>query len=112
MSDLEEAGKKANSIKSILVVATTLFAIIGSIVAGYGFLDERFANAQDVEQLEKRVTLAELTTSLRTALEEYYFLKQQLRKYPDDAELTDKVKEAKDHVDTLKEQIKQYKKPQ
>lgn len=111
MSNLEEAGKGANSIRSILLVIITIFGITGSIATGYGFLDSRFAHAEDVEKLEKRVTLAELKTSLRTALEEYYFLKQQQRKYPEDVELAERVTEAKKIVDDLREQIKKKTQP-
>lgn len=106
MSNLDKAEKSANSIKSILVVLTTLFAITGSIVGGYGFIDNKFAHAEDVEKLEKRITLAELKTSLRTALEELYFLKDQFRKYPEDLEIQERLTEAQEFVKSLKEQIK------
>lgn len=106
MSILQDAEKNANSIKSILLVLTTLFAVVGTIVGGYGFLDSKFAHAEEVEKLEKRVTLAELKTSLRTALEEMYFLRDQSRKYPDDEEIKERLKEASSLVDDIKEQIK------
>ena len=69
-------------------------------------MDERFAHAKDVQQLEKRVSIAELKTSLRTAIEEMYFLRDQNRKYPNDEEIKERLVEAKDHVKELKEQIK------
>jgi hypothetical protein len=103
---LKEAGEKASSIRSMLLVLVTLFTITGGIAGGIGFLDTRYAHAEVVEQLEKRVTLAELKTSLRTAMEEYYFLKSQARKYADDEEIAERLTEAKDHVKELKELIK------
>jgi peptidoglycan hydrolase CwlO-like protein len=107
MSDsLEQAKSKADAIKSILLVATTAIALFGSIFAGYVHIDDKFALAADVEKLEKRLTLSELRDSLRLAKDELYFLKSQIRKYPDDEDLQDQLKEVKEEIKDLKEQIK------
>lgn len=103
---LEKAGKSASSIKSILVVITTVFAIIGSIVTGYGFIDEKYARASDVAKIEKRLSLSELRDSLRLSLDELYFLKKQIRKYPEDEEIQEQLKEVRAEVNDLKEQIR------
>ena len=103
---LEKAGKSANSIKSILVVVTTTLAIIGSVVTGYGFMDEKYAKASDIVKLEKRMSLSELRDSLRLSLDELYFLKSQTRKYPGDEEIKEQLTDIKAEVKNLKEQIK------
>ena len=112
MSDkkLEAVGKNANSIKSILVVITTALAIVGSVVSGYGFIDTKYAKAADVVQLEKRLSLSELQSSLRLVLDELYFLKKQIRKYPEDIEIKEQLDEVKIEVKDLKDQIKLKKK--
>jgi len=103
---LSKAKKGADAIKSILVVATTVIALFGSIFAGYLHIDTKYALAADVEKIEKRLTLSELRDSLRLSLDELYFLKSQIRKYPDDEEIKDQLKDAKDRVKDIKDEIK------
>ena len=107
---LEEVGESANSIKSILIVITTALAIVGSIVSGYGFIDTKYAKAADVVKLEKRLSLSELQSSLRLVLDEFYFLKKQIRKYPEDVEIKEQLDDVKVEVKDLKDQIKLKKK--
>jgi len=103
---LDKAKKGAEAIKSILVVATTVIALFGSIFAGYLHIDTKYALAADVVKIEKRLTLSELRDSLRLSLDELYFLKSQIRKYPNDEEIKDQLKDITAEVKDLKEQIK------
>ena len=82
------------------------FAFVSTIGGGMIALDGRYAKAEDHSALESRVSLNELQDQLRSALDEYYFQKKQLRKHSGDEELMEKVAEAKQHVDDLKELIK------
>lgn len=108
--EYKELKTKAESIRSVLLVATTAIALISSAVGAVVYVDARYAKSDQVEVLEKRVSLQELRAQLRTALEEYYFLKQQSRKYPDDLDLKEKVKQADQAVQDIKEQIQAIKK--
>jgi len=90
------------NMKMILLV----FAFVSTVGGGMLTIDSRYAKADDHSALEVRVTLSELQAQLRSAVDEYYFQKKQLRKHPDDEELIEKVAEAKQHVDDLKEAIK------
>jgi hypothetical protein len=82
------------------------FAFISTVGGGLMAIDGRYAKADEHIALEKRVSLSELKTQLRAALDEYYFLKKQLRAHPEDEDLKEKVAEAKEHVDDLKDAIK------
>jgi hypothetical protein len=104
--NLETAKKKADAVKSILVVATTVIALFGSVFAGYVHIDNRYALAADVKKIEKKLTLVELKDSLRLALDELYFLKSQIRKYPDDEEIKEQLDDVKERVKDLKDQVK------
>jgi hypothetical protein len=88
--------------KMILLV----FAFVSTVGGGILTIDSRYAKADDHKALEVRVSISELKAQLRSALDEYYFLKKQLRKNPDDVDLKEKVAEAKEHVDDLKATIK------
>jgi septal ring factor EnvC (AmiA/AmiB activator) len=103
---LKRAKSGAEAIKSMLVVATTVIALFGSVFAGYLHIDTKYALAADVEKIEKRLSLSELRDSLRLSLDELYFLKSQIRKYPNDEEIKDQLKEIKVEVKDLKDQIK------
>lgn len=109
MTNLEKTKDKADTVRSILLVVVTCFGLVGSIFAGYLHIDTKYAEASEVEQLEQRVSLQELFASLRIAQDEYFFLKSQLRKYPDDEELEERVEDARRVVDELKRQIKRLK---
>lgn len=110
-NSLQKAKNKADAVRSILLVATTAVALFGSAFAGYTYIDDRYALAEEVKKIEKRLTLSELRESLRLVLDEYYFLKSQIRKYPDDEDIKDQLKDVKVRVDNLREQIKERTKP-
>lgn len=108
MSDgLEKVGKKADAFRSVLLVITACIAIFGSMFTGYLYIDGRYALAEEVRELEKRLTLSELRDSLRLAQDELFFLKSQNRKYPDDQDIKDQLKDVEAKVKDLKEQIKE-----
>ena len=106
-NNLDKAKSKADAIRSILLVMTTVIALFGSVFAGYIYMDERYALAEDVNKLEERLTLSELRESLRIVLDEYFFLKKQIRKYPDDLDIKDQLKDVEERVNDLRSQIKE-----
>lgn len=99
--------KVVDFLKSNVGLVLSLIALSSSAVGGVMWVDGRYAKASAVEELEERVTLAELKDQLRTATEEYFFLRQQARKYPDDQEIQDELEDAKELVDSLKKQIEE-----
>lgn len=84
-----------------------IIAFVTSISGGVVWIDDRYAKADDQTKLSIRVDIQELRHQLRTALDEYYFLRKQSRAYPDDMDLKEKVDEAKTHVNDLKTMIKE-----
>lgn len=106
MSNIKEL---LSTIRNNIVAITAILGFLGTIGGGITWIDNRYAYADQVRELEGRITLAELKDQLRRAQEEYYFLKKQSRKYPDDQEIKDELVEAKEAVDNLKEKIKRSK---
>jgi hypothetical protein len=102
---LETAQKKADSIRSLVITVSAILALLGTVLGGYTYIDDRYALAETVDKLEERLTLSELKDSLRLALDELFFLKSQARKYPDDEEIKDQLKAVQERVDDLKRQI-------
>lgn len=95
-------------------MAALVTAVIGTAMAWVGvssYLDGRYALASEVkaevQQIQNRLTLAELKQLYRTAQEEVFFYRDQLRKYPKDEEIKAKLKEAEETVADLKKQIKE-----
>jgi hypothetical protein len=104
--------EKLNDVRNILVFITALSAAGGVIYGAVNFVDSRYALAEDVQKLEERLTLAELKDLLHKALENLYFYKSQIRKYPEDEELKERLKEAQAEVDSIKKRIEAIEKKQ
>lgn len=105
---METIKEFLSSTRNMILAITTILGFIGTLAGGVFWVDDRYAKASEVEQLEERLTLAELKDQLRLALEEYHFLKSQSRKYPDDEDIKEELAEAKETVKDLKDQIKKY----
>lgn len=110
MSSVDEMKKGADAVKSVLVTGTAALTLFAALFAGYAHIDSKYALAEDVEKLEEKLTLSELKSSLRLAIDELNFLKSQHRKYPDDEDIKKELEEAQEHVDDLKERIKDLEK--
>lgn len=94
-----------NKIKEHLNSIIFLLTIIGSVVGGLTYIEGKFALADDVKELEQRVSLSELKQIYNEALKNLYFYRDQLRKYPDDVDLKSKLKESEVDVKGIKDQI-------
>ena len=81
---------------------STILGLIGSIVAATWLIDERYALSKELTSLEVRVKLNELQNLEHKIKEHIYFLKRQLRHYPDDIELKEELEEAKEELKELK----------
>lgn len=103
---MDKIKEALSDTRNMILAITSILGFIGTISAGIFWVDDRYAKADVVEQLEERLTLSELNDQLRAAQEELFFLRSQARKYPDDLDIADQLEEAKEAVKTLKERIK------
>jgi len=103
-----------SNIRNTALLVTALLAAGSGLVGISTYFDDRYAMAAEVEKkieaVETRLTLAELKQLYRTAQEELFFYRDQVRKYQDDLDLKLKLKEAEDTVADLKNQIKELEK--
>ena len=104
-----------SNVKNMALLVTALIAAGSSLVGVSTYFDNKYAMAATVElqikKVENRLTLAELKQLHRTAQEEVFFYRDQLRKYPKDEDLKAKLKEAEETAADLKKQIKELEKP-
>ena len=94
-----------NNTRNILVFITALAGAVGVVYGSITFVDSRYALAEDVQELENRITVTELKDLLHKSLENLYFYRSQLSKYPDDTEVKKRLKEAQEEVDSIKKRI-------
>lgn len=92
-------------------VVTSLAAFLGIVFGAINYVDSVALTAvkpiaDRVTTLEERLTLNELNDLLRRALENLYFYRDQVRKYPGDQDLQDRLFEARKEVEDLKGRIK------
>jgi len=103
-----------NNTRNVALTVTALIAAGSGLVGINSYFDNRYAQAAEVEKkiekVENRLTLAELRQLARTAQEEVFFYRDQVRKYPVDLDLKLKLKEAEETVTDLKKQIKELEK--
>jgi len=96
-----------DNIKAITTTIISISAALGVIWGMIGFVDGRYAHATYVQSVENRVTLNELKQLYRDALENLYFYRGQVRKYPEDVELQRRLADAEKEVKDIKAQIDQ-----
>ncbi len=89
---------------------TAIFSLVATATTAYMIVDNRYAHATDMQQLQQRVLSNEINQTYRDARAEYWFLKKQVAKYPNDVELKQKLKDAEDEVKRLKLQLTPKKK--
>lgn len=96
-----------NETKTIATAIAAVIGLSGTIIGGIIYVDDRYAKAEELVEVKKDVSLIELKDQLRIAQEEYYFLKKQSRKYPDDEDIAEELVEIKVVIKDLKESIKE-----
>jgi len=97
---------------SIAKSITAVMAMVAMLFSGYFYLQGEFTPVLRTVSLERRVSMNEIVGSLRTAIEERNFLRDQNRKYPTDQRVKDELEEVEEEVDDLKVQVKELKKKQ
>ncbi len=109
--------KKKKKSKVTVVSLCLLTSIVGGTTGTIGWLDGRYAMAEEQQTIKKeqtklkvQVRINKTEQTLQHALANYYFQKKKKRQYPDDDELSDEFQKAKDEVSVLKKQIGQLKK--
>lgn len=99
-----------NDTKTYVTAIVAVLGLSGTIFGGVAYVDSRYAKADELQEVKKDVSLIELKDQLRTAQEEYHFLKKQSRKYPDDEDIVEELVDIKVVIKDLKEAIKELKK--
>ena len=94
------------SLKAKLGIAAVAVSLLTAGVGGVASIDNRYAKAKAVQGIAKDVELLELRDQLREAQQEYFFLRKQVRKYPNDEELKFELEEVKQAVEDIRQQIK------
>ena len=91
-----------------------LILIVGMSIGGLIYLDERYVMAQDHQslkedhqKLEQRVLGNELEQAHQSALDNWFFYRDQERKHPQDQEIKDRAKKAYEHVNSIERKIGQ-----
>lgn len=80
--------------KTHLAIVAGICSLVGLLVGGIWQLDLRHASADDMRDLVQRVAANEKAQLRRDIQAEIYFLRSQLRKYPNDEELRDQLERA------------------
>jgi len=93
------------SLKAKLGVAAVAVSLLTAGVGGVTSIDNRYAKAKAVQGIVKDVELLELKDQLREAQAEYFFLRKQVRKYPEDEELKFELEDVKQVVEDIKQRI-------
>lgn len=103
---------KISDVRSVMLAITTAIGLAGSVFGGVMYVDARYAKADTVSDLSVEVQILELRAQLREAQEEYFFLKKQARRYPDDEDIRDELFEVKQAIIDIKDFIKQLERQQ
>ena len=66
-----------NETKIIVIAVAVVLGLSGTIFGGIMYIDNRYTKNTEQQEIKKDVSLIELKDQLRTAQEEYHFLKKQ-----------------------------------
>lgn len=83
--------------------------IAGILFSAFFFMDDRYASAQDLDELKRDVDYRATMQRYESATDLYFQYKALSKKYPDDSELKEESKEIKSRRDELKEKLESYK---
>jgi|TARA_Y100000034_G_C6539277_1_gene232578 hypothetical protein len=91
---------------SIKVLKTLASAgLILTFITGVWFIDDRYVNAKDLNNLKDQINLRIDTYEYRELTKQYYELKKLIRENPDSQELRDQLKEVEKERAELKKRI-------
>ena len=80
-------------------------ALILTLITGIWFVDDRYVNAKDLNNLKEQIYLRIDTNEYRELTKQYYELKKLVRENPDSQELKDQLKEVEKERAELKKRI-------
>ena len=80
-------------------------ALILTLITGIWFVDDRYVNAKDLNNLKEQIYLRIDTNEYRELTKQYYELKKLVRENPDSEELKEQLKEIKKEREELKKRI-------
>jgi hypothetical protein len=71
-------------------------ALILTLITGIWFIDDRYVDAKDLNNLKEQINLRIDTYEYRELTKQYYELKKLIRENPDSEELKDQLKEVEE----------------
>ena len=80
-------------------------ALILTLITGIWFVDDRYVNAKDLNNLKEQINLRIDTYEYRELTKQYYELKKLIRENPDSEELKEQLKEVETERKILRERI-------
>ena len=91
---------------SIRILKTLASAgLILTFITGIWFIDDRYVDAKDLNNLKEQIYLRMDITEYRELTKQYYELKKLVRENPDSQELKDQLKEVEKERTELKKKI-------
>ena len=79
--------------------------LILTFITGVWFIDDRYVDAKDLNNLKEQIYLRMDITEYRELTKQYYELKKLVRENPDSQELKDQLKEVEKERTELKKKI-------
>jgi len=79
--------------------------LILTLITGIWFIDDRYVNAKDLNNLKEQINLRIDTYEYRELTKQYYELKKLIRENPDSEELKDQLKEVEEERKEIRKRI-------
>jgi len=80
-------------------------ALILTLITGIWFIDDRYVDAKDLNNLKEQINLRIDTYEYRELTKQYYELKKLIRENPDSEELKDQLKEVEEERKEIRKRI-------
>ena len=80
-------------------------ALILTLITGIWFIDDRYLDAKDLNNLKEQINLRIDTYEYRELTKQYYELKKLIRENPDSEELKDQLKEVEEERKDIRKRI-------
>ena len=80
-------------------------ALILTLITGIWFIDDRYVDAKDLNNLKEQINLRIDTYEYRELTKQYYELKKLIRENPDSEELKDLLKEVEEERNEFRKRI-------
>ena len=87
----------------------SIITLVSLVFGAFFFLDDRHAQSEDLQKVEKKVEKNHLNSVKMEILRHIYFLRQQIKEYPQHEELKFELKESEEDLSLIKKQISELK---